>query len=168
MLHTSVAGMTLLLAVATAPAADEVPPASADANSRHALSGTSAKRAHWQERLTLGPGDVLNISMLDTADSVRNEVLVGPDGRINYLEVQNLTVTGLTVDELREKLDTELGKFYRTRPRSIITPMAYRSKKYFMLGAVQQKGVFTLDRPTTVIEAVARAEIGRASCRERV
>jgi protein involved in polysaccharide export with SLBB domain len=33
----------------------------------------------------------------------------------------------------------------------------FNSKKYFLLGSVVQKGVYTLDRPTTVIEAIARA-----------
>jgi protein involved in polysaccharide export with SLBB domain len=39
----------------------------------------------------------------------------------------------------------------------MITPGAFRSKKYFVLGAVTRRGVYTLDRPTTIIEAVARA-----------
>ena len=145
LLCTALASMAL--ALVQSQAADEAAPA---------LSGRNAKRAHWQERLTLGPGDLLNIAMVDVADSLRTEVLVGPDGRLTYLEAQNLEVTGLTVDELRSKLDSELGKFYRA-PRTVITPVAYHSKKYFVLGSVKEKGVFVLDRPTTVIEAVARA-----------
>jgi len=35
--------------------------------------------------------------------------------------------------------------------------VAFRSKRYFMLGRVMTKGVYILDRPTTVLEAVARA-----------
>src|SRR5207245_338407 len=79
-----------------------------------------------------------------------------PDGRISYLEAQDVMAAGLTVDELRAKLDEELGK-YRRVARTVITPIAYHSKKYFMLGKVVQKGVYTLDRPTTVLEALARA-----------
>ena len=34
---------------------------------------------------------------------------------------------------------------------------AYTSKKYYILGHVNQKGVFPLDRPVSVIEAIAKA-----------
>ena len=40
----------------------------------------------------------------------------------------------------------------------MVAPVEFHSKKYFMLGKVAQKGVFTLDRPLTVVEAVARAK----------
>ncbi len=121
------------------------------------LSAASApKRAEWQQRLTLGPGDQLNISLFEVADTTRNDVPVGPDGRITFLQARDVIAAGLTVDELRARLDAELGKFYQN-PRTIITPSAFRSKKYFVLGAVVNKGVFNFDRPLTVIEALARA-----------
>jgi protein involved in polysaccharide export with SLBB domain/capsular polysaccharide biosynthesis protein len=115
-----------------------------------------AQRSAWQQRLTLGPGDILSFHIFGAPELTREEVPVGPDGRISYLEAENILATGLTVDELREKLDQELGKF-RRGPQAFITPVAYRSKKYYVLGSVIQKGVFPLDRPITVVEAVARA-----------
>ena len=39
----------------------------------------------------------------------------------------------------------------------MITPVAYRSKKYTVLGSVVTRGVYVLDRPITVLEALARA-----------
>jgi protein involved in polysaccharide export with SLBB domain len=63
---------------------------------------------------------------------------------------------GLTIDELRGKVDEALAKYYQN-PRSIITPAAYRSKKYVVLGAVMTRGVYSFDRPLSVIEALARA-----------
>ena len=138
---------------ATTVAAVPAPEPAADVS----LSGVSShQRAQWQQRLTLGPGDVLNISMLDQPESERNGIIVSPDGHLNYLGAQNVLATGLTVDELRSRLDTELSKYYSS-PRSIVIPVTYRSKKYFMLGAVATKGVFDLARPTSLIEAVAQA-----------
>lgn len=116
----------------------------------------TVKRAPWQEKLTLGPGDVLHFGLFGEPDLLVEDVFIGPDGRVSYLEAQNVIAAGLTVDELRAKFDEELGKFRRS-PRVIITPAAFHSKKYFVLGRVSQKGVFTLDRPVTVIEAIARA-----------
>jgi protein involved in polysaccharide export with SLBB domain len=149
------------LAGQTAPAADQ-PVATAPAvsgNTNLSLSATAtATRAPWQQRLTLGPGDTLNFSLYlnDGADQVHDNVLIGPDGRVSYLQAQDIMAAGLTIDELRAKMDAELGKFYRS-PRTIVTPGIISSKKYFVLGSVVNRGAYPFDRPMTVIEAIARA-----------
>lgn len=140
-----------------APAAPSSPPASQPSTPPPAFSvGAQAPRAPWQQRLTLGPGDVLSLSIFGAPELTREEVPISPDGRISYLEAHNVQAAGLTIDELRQRLADELGKFRRA-PQPIINPIAYRSKKYFVLGKVVQKGAFVLDRPVTIIEAVARA-----------
>jgi protein involved in polysaccharide export with SLBB domain len=115
-----------------------------------------APRADWQQRLTLGAGDVLSFHLFGAPELTREDVPIGPDGRISYLEAENLLAAGLTVDELRDRLNEELGKFRRA-PQAFITPRSYVSKRYYVLGTVVQKGIFPLDRPITIIEAVARA-----------
>jgi protein involved in polysaccharide export with SLBB domain len=115
-----------------------------------------AQRAEWQKHLTLGPGDVLNFGLYGQPDMTRTEVSVSPDGTVTYLQAKNIPVTDLTVDELRVKLDKELSQWYRS-PRSIVTPVTFRSKRYYMLGKIMTKGVYVLDRPITVLEAIARA-----------
>ena len=147
------AGMAGLIGTfpTTMRAADSAPAP----NPSFSVSG-AAKRAPWQERLTLGPGDELSFSLYDTNEVTRTEVVIGPDGRVSYLQAENVLATGLTIDELRARVDEKLGEFYRN-PHTIITPVAYRSKKYVVLGSVANSGVFVMDRPTTVIEAVARA-----------
>lgn len=150
------AGLMLCLA-APLPAQDK--PAG-----KVSLSGAAnpGNRAEWQKRLTLGPGDVLDFALLEQPEMARKNVVVGPDGRVTFLQAENVVATGLTIDELRGKFDEELGKFYRM-PRTIINPVSYNSKKFVVLGAVVNKGVFPLNKPTTVIEAIAQAgglEIG--------
>ena len=113
-------------------------------------------RAAWQRRLTLGPGDVLNFMLFEQPETAQREVVIGPDGRISFLQATDVMAAGLTIDELRAKFDEELGKFYRN-PKTLIAPAAYRSKKYYMLGSVAQRGVYSLERPTTMIEAIAKA-----------
>jgi protein involved in polysaccharide export with SLBB domain/capsular polysaccharide biosynthesis protein len=144
---------------ATAPVTPESSPAlSTNMEPRHGgfTIVSPANRAPWQEHFTLGPGDVLTFGLYDHPELTRTEVPIGPDGRVNYLEATNVLATGLTVDELRAKLDEDLGQ-YRRSPHTLLTPIAYRSKKYYMLGKVTTKGVYTLDRPLTVLEALARA-----------
>lgn len=114
------------------------------------------QRAAWQQKLTLGPGDVLNFGLFGAPEYSRADVAIGPDGRVSFLEAQDLMAAGLTIDELRARMDESIGQ-YRRSARTIITPVAFRSKKYYVLGKVMTKGVYTLDRPLTVVEAIARA-----------
>jgi protein involved in polysaccharide export with SLBB domain/capsular polysaccharide biosynthesis protein len=115
------------------------------------------QRAAWQDHLTLGPGDVLSFGLFGQPELAALEVALGPDGRVSFLEAQDILATGLTIDELRARLDEELGKYHRA-PHTLITPVAFRSMKYFMLGKVMVKGAYVLDRPLTVLEAIARAK----------
>jgi protein involved in polysaccharide export with SLBB domain/capsular polysaccharide biosynthesis protein len=123
-------------------------------------------RAAWQQHLTLGPGDVVNFSLFGSPELGQLSVPIGPDGRVGYLEAQDVMAAGLTVDELRAKMDSQLAK-YRRSPHTIITPVAFNSKKYFVLGSVSRGGVFTLDRPTTIVEAIARAKGMETVLRDR-
>lgn len=121
------------------------------------FAGSNAKRkGAWQQRLTLGAGDVVNFAFYGKPELTRNDVTIEPDGRISYQQVQGFIAAGLTLDELREKMTAELAQYYK-KPRLIITPGAFKSKKVFLLGKVVNKGAFTLDRPLTVLEAVALA-----------
>lgn len=152
----------LLVVVLTAPTrvpaqlAADAPPAPPARPA--ALSVVSpVQRAGWQKQLTLGPGDVLRLALYGEPTLTQPAVTIQPDGRISFLEARDVPVAGLTVDEARARLDTELAN-YRRAPRTMVAPVGFHSKKYFMLGKVAQKGVFTLDRPLTVVEAVARAK----------
>lgn len=139
------------------PAANADVAAPATVAPRQIFSTSSPEsRANWQRRLTLGPGDTLNFSLYNQPDTAKRDVVVGPDGRVTFLQAEDVTATGMTIDELRAQFDTELSKFYNN-PRTIITPGSYRSKKFYLLGAVAHKGVFQLERPTTMIEAIAQA-----------
>ena len=113
-------------------------------------------RAEWQKHLTLGPGDILTFELYGQPELTAPDVFVRPDGTVGFLEAQNVMATGLTVDELRTNIDRELSQFRRA-PRTIIIPVQFTSKKYYMLGKVSQRGTYTLDRPITIVEAVARA-----------
>ena len=100
---------------------------------------------------------LVNFALYGQPEFNQADVFIGPDGRISFLQAQDIMAAGLTVDELRAKFDEALSKYYRT-PRTIITPTNFRSKKYYVLGKVVNRGVFTLERPLTIVEAVARAK----------
>lgn len=130
----------------------------APTNALQSFSVTSPQqRANWQKHLTLGPGDILTLGFYGDTNLTKSDVIVRPDGRISYLQAHDVVASGLTVDELRDKFNEELSKYFRS-PRVLVSPVAYHSKKYYVLGRVTRQGAYTLDRPITILEAIARAD----------
>lgn len=153
-------GMLLLAATMLAPiqikAAAPTKEQAVPSNENH--SGRQEHQAAaWQQRLTLGPGDTVDIGLYGYQNHLRKNVIVSPDGKISYLQARNVTAKGLTIDELRAALDTRLRDYFRA-PRTMIMPREFRSKRFHIMGSVKRSGSYIMNRPITVIEAVAQAE----------
>jgi len=116
----------------------------------------SSKSPSWRDRYTLGPEDILSFALFGHPELSRTDVFVQPDGMITYLQAQNVKAEGLTVDELRTELEKRLSEYYK-QPKVIVSPVELRSKKYYILGKVIDKGAFPMDRPITILEAAARS-----------
>jgi protein involved in polysaccharide export with SLBB domain/capsular polysaccharide biosynthesis protein len=108
------------------------------------------------EELVLGAGDAVNISAVGFPEYARNQVFIGPDGKLTYLQAQNIQAAGLTIDALRHQLMTELRTYYKNLIL-VVTPMTFQSRKVYVLGKVVKKGAINLDRPLTILETVAEA-----------
>jgi protein involved in polysaccharide export with SLBB domain len=117
----------------------------------------SAPAASWTQRYTLGPGDVLDLSLFGRPDLTRVDLFVEPDGNISYLQATGIHAEGLTVEELRAKLEDSLSTYYK-KPRVMIAPKELHSKKYFILGKVEAAGAYPMDHPVSLVEAVAQAK----------
>lgn len=136
--------------------APAVPATSAGAVATNALLLKSPPLAPWQQNLTLGSGDVFDIGLYGQPESLRTAVTIGPDGRFSYLQATDVLATGLTIDQLRLRMETNLARFH-LMPRLVVVPVAFHSKRYYVLGNVQAPGAYPLNTPVTVLEAVARA-----------
>jgi polysaccharide export outer membrane protein len=145
---------TLLLHVclmATLHGQDAPPPATSVPGNKAASSPTS-----WRNRYELGPGDVINFSLFGRPELDRPGFRIAPDGTVSYLQAQNINVAGLTIDEARLAMEKGLVAHFRS-PRVIITPQEVGSKRFTILGKVINRGVVTLERPITLVEAIANA-----------
>ncbi len=111
----------------------------------------------WQTRYTLGPGDTLNFSIYDRPDLSRENVQIGPDGTVSYLQAVAVPAVGLTPDELRNSIEQRLSD-YQNNVKVIITPTEVTSKEFAIIGRVRRPGSYTLDRPTSILEAISLAE----------
>ena len=105
---------------------------------------------------TLGPGDVVEVEMLDDIAS-RALLTVGPDGKIYFNLLPGLDVWGLTLDQARDQLEQELAKYMRERPRVSLTVRAVESKKLWMLGRFTAPGVYSMTNSMTLLEAIFSA-----------
>ncbi|MCB1131492.1 MAG: polysaccharide biosynthesis/export family protein [Verrucomicrobiae bacterium] len=115
-----------------------------------------AQPASWRSRYELGPGDVVNFSLYGRPELDRPAYRIAPDGTVSFLQAQNVNVNGLTIDEARRAIEQSLSAHYIS-PRVIVTPQEVASKRFSVLGKVVNRGVYTLERPITLVEAVSNA-----------
>ncbi len=104
----------------------------------------------------LGPADQLDIETLGEVDS-RMQTFVGPDGKVYYSFLPGVSVWGLTLKEAREVMEKELGKYVKVQPEVSVSLRGVGSKRLWILGSVQNPGVYTLRAPMTVLEALSLA-----------
>ena len=104
---------------------------------------------------TLGPGDRLEIEILGHPET-RAETFVGPDGKIYYHLLPALDVWGLTLEQTRRSLETELGK-YVSAPQVVVTLREVGSKSIWLLGRLNRPGLYPMASPVTLLEAISLA-----------
>ncbi len=104
---------------------------------------------------TLGPGDVVNVFVW-RHDELSKKVTVDPGGRISFPLVGEIDATGISVFALRDRIVTGLSK-YLVDPQVDVSIESARSQKIYVLGEVQRPGIFALQSPTTVLEAITMA-----------
>ena len=108
-----------------------------------------------EEPFRLGPGDVVEIDVIGVPGT-RRRCLVMPDGMLYFDLLAGQRVGGLTLDELRRLLEGRLAEYY-VSPQVGLALREIRSRRAWILGRVGTPGLYVLDQPTTLLEAVARA-----------
>ncbi len=107
------------------------------------------------DKYRVGPGDRLEIEMLEFPET-HLKCLVLPDGTLFFHTVSGLKVSGMTVPEVKAALEKALSADYRTPQVAVILREA-TNERVWVLGRLKRPGVYPLDTPTTIIEAIAKA-----------
>ena len=105
---------------------------------------------------TLGPGDKVDIELVDETNSMSTAV-VGPDGKIYFNLLPGEDVWGLTLGQARQLLERDMQKYERGQPQINVTLRDVESKHVWLLGRFQQPGIYNMAAPTTLLEAIAAA-----------
>jgi polysaccharide export outer membrane protein len=105
---------------------------------------------------TLGPGDKLDLEVIGETNSL-TQTVVCPDGKIYFNVLEGADVWGLTLSQTKSLIEQRLAEQVRNGPKVSVTLRAAQSKRIWLLGRLQSPGVYPLNRPTTLLEAVATA-----------
>jgi len=101
------------------------------------------------------PNDILEIFVWKEPELTR-KVLVRPDGRISFPLVQDMQASGISPGELRDKIESRL-KEYLNAPTVTVIVEAIQSYRIYVVGKVQKPGALIVEKPVTVLQALAIA-----------
>lgn len=105
---------------------------------------------------TLGPGDRLEIELLDDPTS-RALTAVGPDGKLYFHLLPGLDVWGLTLAETKALIEKELSKYIKDSLQVSVVLRGVESRRVWLLGRFAAPGVYSMTNSMTVLEAIALA-----------
>ncbi|MGH9535153.1 MAG: polysaccharide biosynthesis/export family protein [Terriglobales bacterium] len=104
---------------------------------------------------TIGPNDVLNIDVWHEKD-LSVTLPVRPDGEISLPLIGQVRASGYTPLQFQQILAEKLSA-YIDHPRVTVVVKEVLSRTFNVLGKVIKPGTYSLDQPTTVIDALALA-----------
>ena len=105
---------------------------------------------------TLGPGDVLRMSVYDNPD-LSQEVTIGADGAFAYPLIGRVQAAGLSVPQLESLLAKRFANGYLVSPQVGVTVTQHKSQQVYVMGAVKAPGPYALQRQTTLLEVLSAA-----------
>jgi polysaccharide export outer membrane protein len=109
-----------------------------------------------QTDYTIGPQDVLTITVYDQAD-LSGKYTVDPDGSLTFPLLGRVPAGGRTLRGLEEDLRKRLADGYLRNPQVSVSIEQYKSQRIFVMGEVRSPGAYQLTGEMTIIEAIARA-----------
>lgn len=113
------------------------------------------EKARPEPLYVIQPNDMLEIFVWKEPDLTR-KVLVRPDGRISFPLVQDLQAAGISPGELKTQVEKRLSQFLNAPEVTIIVD-AIQSYRVYVLGKVQKPGAVSVEKPVTVLQALALA-----------
>ena len=104
----------------------------------------------------VGPKDLVEIRVFEVPD-LNVERRVSSSGTLDLPVLGQFTVTGLTADELRDRLQALLTSKFTYRANVSVVVKEYANKPVSILGAVQKPGSLNISGRWTLLQAISAA-----------
>jgi len=104
----------------------------------------------------IGEGDLLRITVYDNPD-LTTEVRVSGEGRIKVPMIDEVSVKGMTVVEIGNKLARLYADGYIKNPQVGVFILEYRSRKVTALGEFNKPGPVEMRGEATLMEVISNA-----------
>lgn len=121
-----------------------------------ATPGAGAKTVTLAEGYVLGPGDIVEVSVLGR-EEFRSRVQVQVDGTVQLPYIKTMVAQNKTIIQFRDEVQRALvaGGFY-SQPVVAVNVATYASRYVTVLGDVGSPGLVPVDRAYRVSEIIAR------------
>lgn len=104
----------------------------------------------------IGPEDVLQIGVFDVKE-LDETVRVANDGTIAIPLLGRIEASGLTADQLRDRLEKELGRNLLQHPQVTVFVQQFHARPVSVVGAVEKPGLYQITGPRSLIEMLSMA-----------
>lgn len=104
----------------------------------------------------LGIGDEISMTVFGVDDLSGNYRIDGL-GRISLPLIGSIELSGYTLAEAEDVLETRYGEEYLRNPQINVSVITFRSQQFTAVGAVSQPRVYNTERKVTLVEALAMA-----------
>lgn len=130
--------------------------AGASAQTLSAIAATGAEHQTAYDEYTIGPYDLLEISVFQVAEMSR-AVRVNAKGVVTLPLIGPVRAGGLTAVQLEEAIASRLAKDYLQNPQVSVFIKEFVSQRVTVEGSVVKAGIYPLSGRTTLIQAIAMA-----------
>jgi polysaccharide biosynthesis/export protein len=111
---------------------------------------------NYFEEYRLGPEDVIGIEVFNLPQYSVPQLIIPPDGRVNYKLIGYVNVRGRTVESVQKEIAEKLNE-YIIDPKVNVQLLQSHSMKYIVDGDVGKPGIFEMTRRMTVREAIVNS-----------
>jgi polysaccharide export outer membrane protein len=106
----------------------------------------------------LGNGDVISVKVYDNPD-LTADYKISNDGSIVFPLIGTLKIYGISPIEVQYLLTRKLEQDYIFEPIVSVDVKEYRSQAVYILGNVEQSGIFYLEKPTLLFDLLSKANV---------
>lgn len=112
--------------------------------------------AHYEYRI--GPLDILSITVFQEPDLTFQNLPVDASGNLSYPLIGTVRAEGMTTAELGREIAAKLSENYLINPQVTVVVTASQSQHVTVEGNVTAPGVYDINGPSTLLQALALAK----------